>query len=98
MFCRNIFSLSQNKSFCKDKKSPICIGKKLIISIFANMNWHIMEKKTAFLQMTFWVGDDETAKYYLIIVEIVDDIPRRAFLSNFPTSAWQFTRYPYGSN
>lgn len=71
---------------------------RLIISIFANMNWHYMNKKTTFLQMTFWVGDDETAKYYFIIVEIVDDIPRRAFFSDYPKSAWQFTRYPYGSN
>lgn len=62
------------------------------------MNWHFMEKKTTFLQMTFWTGDEEFPSYYLIIVEIVNDVPRNTIITKFPKAPWQFTRYPYGSN
>ena len=57
-----------------------------------------MEKKTTFLQMTFWIGDDEFATYYLIIIEIVNDVPRNTIIAKFPKAPWQFLRYPHGLN
>jgi hypothetical protein len=57
------------------------------------------DNKTTFLQTTFIIGDDETATYYILIIEIVDGVPtNRTLITTFPKTPWQFTRYPYGIN
>jgi len=54
--------------------------------------------KITFQQEYLWIGDDETGKHYLIIVEIVNGIPRSTIITKIPKAPWQLPRYPYGSN
>jgi hypothetical protein len=68
---------------------------KLIISIFANMNWHNMNKKPTFLQTTFWTGDDENFQSYLVIFEIKDGIPASPMIAKIPKTPIHSSRYPY---
>ena len=53
-----------------------------------------MEKKTKFLQLTFWLGDDESPVFYLVIVEIHGDNPVSALIIKCPKSPIHFYRYP----
>ena len=53
-----------------------------------------MEKKTTFLQLQFWTGDDESPVFYLAIIEIVDDIPVSALIVKYPKAPIHFYRYP----
>ena len=57
-----------------------------------------MEKNTTFLQIRFWVGDNECPDYYLMIIEIYDGVPKNTMVAKFPRAPWQLIRYPYGSN
>ena len=53
-----------------------------------------MINNTKFLQLTFWMGDDESPVFYLVIVEIHDDIPVFALIVKCPKAPIHFYRYP----
>jgi hypothetical protein len=57
-----------------------------------------MEKKTKFLQVQFWIGDEECPEHYLTIIEILDGVPTNTFFVKIPRAPWELTRYPYGLN
>lgn len=57
-----------------------------------------MDKKTTFLQIRFWTGDEEAPEHYLLIIEICDGIPKNTIITKIPKAPWQLTRYPHGSN
>jgi len=58
----------------------------------------IMEKKTTFLQIRFWTGDEESPVHYLLIIELQDGVPKNTMVAKFPRAPWQFLRYPHGLN
>jgi len=57
-----------------------------------------MKNKITFQQENLWIEDDETGKHYLLIVEIVNGVPKNTIITKIPKAPWQLSRYPYGSN
>lgn len=56
-----------------------------------------MQKKTRFIQLEFYI-DYDTPSDYLVIVEVVDDIPKATYSVRVPEPYTLFPRTPHIKN
>ena len=56
-----------------------------------------MKGKTRFIQLEFYT-DYETSSDYLVLVEVVDDVPRVSYTVRVPTPCTHFPKFPHIKN
>ena len=55
------------------------------------------KSKTTFIQLEFYVEYDRPSDY-LVLVEVVDDVPRASYTVRVPTPCTHFPRFPFIKN
>ena len=70
---------------------------KILLYLQCTYIWAYMKSKTRFIQLEFYTNYDEPSDY-LVLVEVVDDVPRASYCVRVPTPYAHFPRFPHIKN